>query len=55
MTKAFEFTEYHRNDLLYHFSTMTTEEVSAKRSEVDVYNKEQEAKKPPLPSEEKSG
>jgi NADH-quinone oxidoreductase subunit I len=45
MTKAFEFTEYKRNDLLYHFSTMTAEQVAAKQAEVDAFNKEQEAKK----------
>ncbi len=45
MTAAFEFSEYNRNALLYHYSVMTPDQVAAKQHEVDEYTREQEAKK----------
>ena len=45
MTDVFEFSEYNRKDLVYHFSTMTPPEITAKREEVDTYQREQDAKK----------
>lgn len=45
MTDVFEFSEYNRKDLVYHFSTMTPAEITAKRDEVDAYQREQDAKK----------
>lgn len=45
MTDVFEFSEYHRKDLVYHFGTMTPEEITVKRAEVEEYQREQDAKK----------
>lgn len=45
MTDVFEFSEYNRDNLIYHFSTMTPEFAAAKQAEVDEYQREQEAKK----------
>ena len=45
MTTAYEFTEYSRSDLIYHFSTMTPELVLQKQKEAEEYQKEQDAKK----------
>ncbi len=45
MTDVFEFSEYNRDNLVYHFSTLTPEFSAAKQVEVDAYQREQDAKK----------
>jgi NADH-quinone oxidoreductase subunit I len=45
MTRAFEYSEYDRSNLVYHFSVMTPDQVAEKKAEVEQYQKEQEAKK----------
>jgi NADH-quinone oxidoreductase subunit I len=45
MTDVFEFSEYNRNDLVYHFSLMTPDQAAAKRETAAAYQREQDAKK----------
>jgi NADH-quinone oxidoreductase subunit I len=45
MTDVYEFSEYDRQNLIYSFSTMTTEEIAAAQERLEKYNEEQAAKK----------
>lgn len=45
MTDVYEFAEYDRGNLIYHFGTMTPEFTVEKKKEVEEYHKEQDAKK----------
>ncbi|MEW6061763.1 MAG: NADH-quinone oxidoreductase subunit I [Bacteroidota bacterium] len=45
MTDVYEFSEYDRHDLIYHFGTMTPVEVETARAKVKQYEQEQAAKK----------
>ena len=45
MTDVYEFSEYRRHGLIYHFSNFTPEEAEAKRKQVLEFEKEQRAKR----------
>jgi NADH-quinone oxidoreductase chain I len=45
MTEVYEFSEYDRQNLIYSFSTMTKEEITAAQERLEKYNEEQAAKK----------
>ncbi len=45
MTNVYEFSEFKREDLIYHFSTLTDEEVADKIKNFDVFQAEKEAQK----------
>jgi formate hydrogenlyase subunit 6/NADH:ubiquinone oxidoreductase subunit I len=45
MTDVYEFAEYDRQNLIYSFSNMTTEEITAAQDRLEKYNEEQAAKK----------
>ncbi len=45
MTPSFEFTEYNREDLIYHFATLTPEEAAEKKANAERHKAEQAAKK----------
>jgi NADH-quinone oxidoreductase subunit I len=45
MTDVYEFAEYDRQNLIYSFSNMTAEEITAAQERLEKYNEEQAAKK----------
>jgi len=45
MTDVFEFSEYKRENLIYEFTDMTTEQTAEKKAKLEVYTKEQDEKK----------
>jgi NADH-quinone oxidoreductase subunit I len=45
MTDVYEFSEYDRKNLIYSFSSMTTEEIVSAKERLEKYNAEQAAKK----------
>ncbi|MCX6120849.1 MAG: NADH-quinone oxidoreductase subunit I [Ignavibacteriales bacterium] len=45
MTDVYEFSEYDRHNLIYSFSNMTTEEITAAQDRLNEFNEEQAAKK----------
>jgi NADH-quinone oxidoreductase subunit I len=45
MTDVYEFAEFDRHNLIYGFSNMTAEEISAAKERLEKYNSEQAAKK----------
>ncbi len=45
MTDVYEFSEYERNNLIYSFSTMTSQQADEARGKLAEYDKEQAAKK----------
>lgn len=45
MTDVYEFSEYNRHNLIYHFSNFTTEEAELKKKEVEQFELEQKMKK----------
>ena len=52
MTDVFEFSEYERTSLIYNFATMTPAEIDEARQKLDMYDKEQVAKKAAKPPSE---
>jgi len=45
MTDVFEFSDFDRNNLIYEFTDMTPEQVGEKKTKLEAFQKEQEAKK----------
>jgi len=45
MTKVYEFSEFDRDDLIYNFATLTSEEIDDKKNKYDVFMAEKEAAK----------
>jgi hypothetical protein len=45
MTDVYEFSEYDRHNLIYSFSNMTAEEITAAQDRLVKFNEEQAAKK----------
>jgi NADH-quinone oxidoreductase subunit I len=45
MTDVYEFSEYDRKNLIYSFSNMTAEEITAANERLKKYDEEQAAKK----------
>jgi NADH-quinone oxidoreductase subunit I len=45
MTDVFEFSEYNRENFIYEFTDMTTEQIAEKKVKLDAYQKEQDEKK----------
>jgi NADH-quinone oxidoreductase subunit I len=53
MTEVYEFSEFDRNNLIYNYITLTSEEIKNIKTKTSEYEKEQAAKKaaaPPKPS-----
>ncbi len=45
MTKVYEFSEFDRNDLIYNFATLNSDEIAEKQQKFDVFMVEKEAAK----------
>ena len=45
MTKVYEFSEFERDELVYNFATLTTEDIEDKKKKLDVFMAEKEAAK----------
>lgn len=45
MTKVYEFSEFERNDLVYNFATLTSQEIEDKQKKYDIFMAEKEAAK----------
>ncbi len=45
MTKVYEFSEFDRNDLIYNFATLNSDEIAEKQQKFDVFLAEKEAAK----------
>mgnify|MGYP007015362844 CR=1 FL=1 len=51
MTDVYEFSEYNRHNLIYHFSNFTPEEAELKKKQVEEFELEQKMKKAQKPAE----
>jgi hypothetical protein len=45
MTKVYEFSEFGRDDLIYNFATLTSEEIEDKQKKYEIFQAEKEAEK----------
>jgi NADH-quinone oxidoreductase subunit I len=54
MTEVYEFSEYDRQNLIYSFATLTLAEVTQKKTQAELYEKEQAAKKATAASQNSS-